>query len=256
MRKGLVSDVFHYFSSNKIYQYDIEKALVKFCEKDIIFGKHCYRDLNNKEIETFIDWFLFYYKLKDNKQKPLKFYYLTKYLSFNEEDKENYKNLLKSVYSLWKICKVDLDKGIDLENMYNKKHIYVKEKIGTHNANIGDIIISRVGKIDDHYELLGNINWYWLKTEYNHPVLCELLKYKKVNPKLVRDLMEQFLRTIEKLKNNGIEEINKKLINGDECICEMCHKQGKVGGLKFDLITNEPLLYCKNCASKFINYNN
>jgi hypothetical protein len=52
------------------------------------------------------------------------------------------------------------------------------------------------------------------------------------------------------MKSGGIEKINKKLVNKDECICAECHKQGKVGGLIFDQLTGDPILFCKDCAAK------
>jgi hypothetical protein len=44
---------------------------------------------------------------------------------------------------------------MELLNIFNNKKVYVNENLGTKGALVGDIIINRIGKIDDHYELLG-----------------------------------------------------------------------------------------------------
>jgi len=99
MRKGLISEVVDFFSVGNRYSYDFQRAFAKFCKKDILYDKNFNNNLPDDQLKIFIDWFLFEYKLKMNNQRPIRFFYLTNYLSFSDEDRKNYKNLLRSKYS-------------------------------------------------------------------------------------------------------------------------------------------------------------
>jgi hypothetical protein len=98
MRRGLVSEVIDFFTLNDAYKPEMRRAFLQFRKKDLLYDDNFKKELPDEEMKLFIDWFLFDFKLK-NRKTPIKTFYLINYLDFKENDKENYKHLLRTTYS-------------------------------------------------------------------------------------------------------------------------------------------------------------
>jgi len=250
MRRGLVSEVIHYFTNNPQYVPEVFRARTRFWgDEEILINSLKGEERDNKEW-TFHNWFIFDFKFPNGKT-PLKTYYLTKYLSFSENDQENYKNLLKSKYDLWKVRNVELDKGLELISLKDGKIFYVSEKMGTHGVKKDDVILNRITKIDDHYELIGPDTDNYFKGGLENSSVGLLLRHKKLDPKIVNDCLNERDRLVKLTEKIDYKKIlKKKIVGPNECLCDECHKKGKIGASSTDKYTGEPLFYCLDCTLK------
>ncbi len=250
MRQGLVGEVLRYFENIPKYIPEIYKAKNSFWGDEKIIIDTLQGEEEMIKGALFNSWFLFYYKLSNGKT-PLRTYYLTNFLDFDENDRENYKNLLKSKYGLWKIKKVDFEQGMLLSNLVDGSEFYVKEKKATYNAKVDDVILQRITKIDDHYELISPDGDSYFPDGLRNPGVGILLRYKKLNPKIVKNAFKKQER-LAKLSDKYLNDdfLKKKIIGPNECVCDECHKTGKIGAFSTNEVTGEPLVFCLECTLK------
>lgn len=250
MRKGFVGEILHYFENIPKYIPEIYKAKNSFWGDEKIIIDMLEGEEKIIKEALFNSWFLFDYKLSNGKT-PLKTYFLTNFLNFDENDRENYKNLLKSKYGLWRIKKVDFEQGMLLSNLVDGSEFYVKEKKATYNAKVDDVILQRITKIDDHYELISPDGNSYFPDGLRNPAVGILLRYKKLNPKIIKNVFKKQERLAE-LSNQYLNNdfLQKKIVGPNECICDECHKTGKIGAFLTNEITGEPLVFCLDCTLK------
>lgn len=255
MREGLITDVISKFFSKEVFEEEVSRAKNIFWNNGEIDIEKLPVEERLKQEALFIFWFIFDFKLSNGKT-PLKMYYLSRYLYLRESDKENYKNLLKSVYCLWRIEHVDSGVGVKLKNLINGKVFYVNEKSATHNLEVDDVVATRVSKIDDHYEIISPDNDLVFKNGLLNPLVGKILRHKKLNPKIVQDTIFAFNKDNIFDENFNLDDLKKKIINDEMCICDLCHKEGRIGGVGKNTETGEMAILCDKCQIKIDAWNN
>lgn len=68
--------------------------------------------------------------------------------------REIYKALTKNYYGLFEVLKVVPFKGLSIRRLSDKKKFDVSEVSATMDLEVGDVFVTRVAKIIDHYELV------------------------------------------------------------------------------------------------------
>ncbi len=150
----IISRVIGYYFSMPEFEGEILRAYNEF------FGSRCesieqikFRD----EIEEglFKEWFLYDFKLSNN-LSPLEFFYLTNPLKLSEDSLQECKDLKENSYGFYKVLEVSQGYGLVVENLQTGKVYEVKEFLATFYLSKGHVIPTRVGKVGDHYELVGS----------------------------------------------------------------------------------------------------
>ncbi len=62
----------------------------------------------------------------------------------------------ENIYGWFEIVEVHMDRGLVLKCLADDAIYDVSEKSGTHGAVAGMVLVARVGRFDDHYELIGS----------------------------------------------------------------------------------------------------
>jgi len=153
MKKGTISTVRDYYLGRDGEDIFLD-ALRKFYDRSDL-DKGGQLKTTPQEECLFTEWIFFDYKLKNGKTM-LEDFYDTNPFKLPVKELSIYKDLQENIYGLYEIKNIETCKGMTLKNIYTNKTYYVQEFSGTFNVDKGDILTGRVGKIIDHYELVGS----------------------------------------------------------------------------------------------------
>jgi len=225
MRPGLIRKVLDFHED--YYRLDCRVAFNSF------FGKR--KDLVDEHEGLFLEWLAFDFRLAMGKT------FLENFLEKKSEElssaeiKEYAELIETNIFGLFEILKIKKDHGMTLENIVTEKRYEVREKLGTHFTHKGDLVFVRVGKIEDHWEIVGckvisfgqfnidrRISSQW-KSKGAVPDLKEMFRLfyvdrkndleKKfgsdleIDPVEAREKLEKFLK-----KNNLFEHLSANLV--------------------------------------------
>jgi len=151
LKKGTIS---------KVREYYLEKddsifldALRKFFDQpDLDRGNQL--ETTPEQENLFTEWLFFDYKLKNGKTMLEDFYSVNPW-NLSKEELSTYKDLQTNIYGMYEVEKVHIGQGMSLRNLQTRKRYYVQEFSGTLNIKEGAVLFGRVGKVADHYELVG-----------------------------------------------------------------------------------------------------
>ena len=246
MKEGTIAKVRSYYFGEERFKDELDEALKEFFNlRDV--GPDTELRMKGSDEEQLNEWFIFDFRLKNGKT-ILQDFYERNPLILPVEDMYIYRVLQNNEYGLWKVLKVETDKGLELENLKSGNRYYVSEKLGTRDVSKGDYIIARVANIEGRYELVGANSskipsGTLMKRDENF-----FVKSKRINPKTVRDY---YLERKEKFAA-GIEKLRTQFLDKGECICSICGKRGRVGAMRVNLETNEPEVLCFDCNLKML----
>ena len=152
MKKGTISKLHEYFFKN--HQADAAIAIREFFQSEKAdYDREV--TITDREDSLFMEWITFDYVLQNGK-KLIDNFISENPLKLSVQELEVYENLKMNKYGMFEILKVKIDEYIDLESLQSGKIYRVKEKMGTHDAELKTLLFCRVGKVDDHWELIGS----------------------------------------------------------------------------------------------------
>lgn len=152
MKKGTISKLHDYFFKN--YQADAAIAIREFFQSEKAdYDREV--TITDREDSLFMEWITFDYVLQNGK-KLIDNFISENPLKLSVQELKVYEDLKMNKYGMFEILKVKIDEYIDLESLQSGKIYRVKEKMGTHDAQVKTILFCRVGKVDDHRELIGS----------------------------------------------------------------------------------------------------
>ncbi len=116
-----------------------------------------------------------------------------------EGDLKIYKDLQNNEYSIFEVLKVEKGKGLELLSLQSGKKYFADEFMGTFQIAKGNIFPGRIGKVGDHWELIGANSLL-----FNIKIDKEMKKYlfsakDKITPKTIYDIF------LSKNENKGID---------------------------------------------------
>lgn len=186
MKKDIITRVFDYYF-NPAFEYvfgkEIERSLVEF------FGGLPIGEIDPASQGHFEEWFLFDFKIKDNKS-PLRLFYEGNPLKLSSEELSIYKDMQENYFDFFEVIEIEAAKSATLRSTRLNKSFSVLEKTATKDLKKGDWVILRVFKNEDHYEITGGsaISFPGMKTKqakkFTSGVRTEL------NPKVVYGLLK------------------------------------------------------------------
>jgi hypothetical protein len=143
--RGTISKVGRYYITSPEYTDEINRAFKEF------FGKS---HLEENEEPLFNEWLTYDFKFSDGKSM------LEKYYTENPHDildykRKIYETLLENYYGLFEVVEVKRYVGLSIKRLKDGKIFDVSEVSATMDLDVEDIFVTRVGKVIDHYELVG-----------------------------------------------------------------------------------------------------
>lgn len=154
MRKGLVGKILDYYFTAETFRKETERALKEFFDlKDISSLSRI--KMTEAKSSHFNEWFLYDFKLQ-NQKSPLENFCNDNSENWNKEDLNAAKDLLINEYGPYEVLEVDMGTGLTIKNLQSSNIYGVKEKKGTFQIKKSFLFFGRVGKVDDHWELIGS----------------------------------------------------------------------------------------------------
>lgn len=210
MEKGTIPKLLNYYFENPEFREDILRAFRSFFNRpQLFFGDKLEKDEKNEEM--FNEWFVFDFKLSNNRT-PLEDFYETNPYNLNMVQLQIYKDLQDNHFGFYEVKDVKLGEGLTLENLQTGKVYQVREYSATFGLKEGQVFSARVGKVGDHYELVGS-NPSFGPVRIN-PALRNLFSKNKdkLNPKILRDSFSGDRKTASSLKEfSSLEEAEDDL---------------------------------------------
>ena len=187
--KGSILKVYEYYFTAHRYSDEIMRALREFFDcPDLKRGGSFEAD--EKSEELFNEWFLYDFALANGKT-ILADFVAENPLRFSAAEMILYRNLLETnAYGLYEVVSVDIKKGLMLKNSQTGKEMYVYEQKLTLQVKPGDIFFGRVGRVNNHYELIGADTF--LLNGLSKAVRKSLCKISlKLTPKVAHDIWKR-----------------------------------------------------------------
>lgn len=154
MKQGIIARLLDYYYSEPIFKGEIIRATEEF------FGFKAPGEAFSEGVETdvinglFNEWLVYDFKMKNGKTL------LEDFCEFNpldlpEIEFRDYREILENKFAMFEVLKVRWHRGLELRDLQTGNEYWVKEKLGTEQAKPGYIFFGRVGKVGDHWELIG-----------------------------------------------------------------------------------------------------
>ena len=143
--KGTIRKVGEYYFSNPKYRDEVFRGLKEF------FGDN----IPDNDEPLFNEWMMYDFIFSDGK-KMLEKFYEENPLSIPLYRREIYNTLTENHYGLFEVMKVIPFKGLSLRRLSDGKEFEVSEISATMDLEIGDVFITRVAMIIDHYQLVAS----------------------------------------------------------------------------------------------------
>lgn len=242
MEKGLISKILDYYFDNSNFKDEIFRAMKCFFNRPSLSAGDKL-ELDEEDEEKFNEWLVFDFCLKNGKNL-IENFCQRNFLNLSDSQIQSYEELQKNEYGIFEILKIKIRESLKVKNLRTKKRYWVKERKGTFQTKKGDLLINRIGKIEDHFEFVGSNGYKFLKEAKSF--LNPLIIQPNLNPKKVRD----FLKEMEKINDAGIDSLKEKILDKGKCVCDVCGKKAKMGALTYKKKTREPVVICYNCNFK------
>ncbi len=154
MEEGTISKIFEYYFTKPKFKEEVMRALQEFFdEPDLKSGDKL--KLKEEDEGMFNEWFIFDFKLKNGKT-PLEDFYEENPYNLSVIRLRTYKDLQDNYFGVYKVKNVRLGEELMLENLQTRKVYKVREFSATFSLKEGQVFSARVGKVGDHYELVGS----------------------------------------------------------------------------------------------------
>jgi len=242
MEKGLLIKIFDYYTNNLKFKEEMLNAIRIFFNR-MDLGKGGKLEIKNKDDEAkFNEWFVFDFKMTNNKT-PLEHFCEKNPYKLPMYRLQMYIDLLDNEYGFFEILEVKRGEGLELKNLRNENKYWIKEYSGTFDAEEGIILAGRIGKVGDCLELIGSDPYCFAK-EFKNPQTGSLIADPNITPKKVKD----FLESCSEIDENDLKD---KILDEGNCICDICGKKGKIGGLGTTK-EGKPSIICYNCNLKLL----
>ncbi len=185
MEKGTIPKIFDYYFGKAQFKEEVIRALREFFNKsDFKVGDEL--KITEEDQAMFNEWFVFDFKLSNGKT-PLEDFYEKNLYNLNMLRLQVYKDLQDNQFGLYKVRDIRLGEGLTLENLQTSKVYRVREFSATFGLKEGQVFSARVGRVGDHYELVGGDPSFGpVKLDLAMENLFREDK-KELNPKILRD---------------------------------------------------------------------
>jgi len=145
IQKGTIRKMGQYYRNDPKYKEEILCGVIEF------YGE---KNINDIDQPLFNEWMMYDFKFSDSKGMLKKFYEENP-MGIPLYRREIYRSLMENYYGLFEVLDVKKFQSLLLRRVSDKKIFNVSEISATLDLEIGDIFVTRVAKVIDHYELVG-----------------------------------------------------------------------------------------------------
>ncbi len=145
IQKGTIRKMGQYYRNDPRYEEEILRGVIEF------YGK---KDVGDADQPLFNEWMMYDFKFSDGKGMLEKFYEENP-MEIPLYRREIYKSLMENYYGLFEVLEVKRLQSLLLKRVNDQKIFNVSEISATLDLDVGDIFVTRVAKVIDHYELVG-----------------------------------------------------------------------------------------------------
>jgi hypothetical protein len=185
MVNGTISKILDYYYKKDKYKEELTNALRQFFDKpDLASGGEL--DYKENDMGFFNEWFMFDFRLKNGRTLLQDFCDKNPY-NFSILRLQQCKDILDNDYGFFEVSRVDVGEGMKLKNLNTNMEYQVKEHTATFQLKTGDILVNRVAKVGDHFELLGTDGSPILADGTKSSIYKLLVGISNLNPKIIRD---------------------------------------------------------------------
>lgn len=152
--RGSITKVYEYYFTTPRYNNEIMRAMREFFDRPDL-DRDGSLETNEKSEGLFNEWFLYDFELSSG-NTVLADFVASNPLELSEAEMTLYHDLLETnTYGVFEVKKVDINNSLTLKNLQTRRTTDVREQKLTHQVTPGDIFFGRIGKVNDHYELIG-----------------------------------------------------------------------------------------------------
>ena len=234
MQKGTIGQVLDYFLDPEhgwMFGRDIQQALVEFMGNSM--------QISEEASGYFTEWFLFDYSFRNGKT-PLQYFMQENPLKLSEKDILLYTELNKTQHhDFFEVLSIIQDKTLMLRSVRDGRTYEASERSTTNGPQIGDVLVCRIGKIDEVWELVSN-NALTLPNPSKKDLRRMQEQFPILNPKIVyHEIIEPEMIDPVNFSMEQLQE-GAALISGaegdmpddgfDDCaVCQLMRKAKKEG---------------------------
>lgn len=229
MDQEIIFKILKHYQDNLEYEENLHSAFHYFFNT-----KECFFEPSEEDNFRFYEWLVYDYILP-NKKNLIKDYLSKNFDNLTAEEIEVCKDLLNNIFSIFEVKKVWQNEKIKLKDLFSKKEYIVKEKLGSRELSEKSIIVCRICKLKDHFEIVSavanalpfnldeSITKNWKKDEkFDLKMIYDLFFSKKekkirkdkfpygnkpINPQKAKDNFENFLK-----KSNLDDFVSSELV--------------------------------------------
>ncbi len=151
--KGSIAKIYEYFFNSPEFKEETIRALREFFNRpDLDRGGSL--EMNDKSEGFFNEWFLYDFKMV-NGDTPIEYFTRSNPFELKDLELEFYRNLLNNKFGIFEVLEIELGRSMFIKDLQTGKKWKIFENKATYNSEIGNIFFGRVGKVEDHYELIG-----------------------------------------------------------------------------------------------------
>ena len=191
--RGTIRKVQDYYFTHEEYSAEIMRAMKEFFDSSELEN---YKQIEMDRFDEilFNEWFMYDFMFSDGKSVLQKFFDENP-LGIPNYRREIYRDLQENYFGLYEIIENFPLQGFALRSLDGGKVFNVSEFSATMYVEVGDIIIGRVGKVGDHYELVGcDLPVFQARIEKDSVKKLEKMKiiFPKLNDLTPKDIRHKF----------------------------------------------------------------
>ncbi len=179
MQKGLIVKLLDYYLGQPKFKHEMERAMHEFFD---VPGGQQLATVDEVAAPYFNEWLVYDFRLTNGKSLIDDFYERNPYNKPLYEMQE-YHDLRDNIYGLLEAQKVYRGEGMDVLVLHTGEKYFVREHSATFELKNRDLFFGRIGRIGDHWELVGS-NSFSLGMSIDKAIKKALLDpAKKMTPK-------------------------------------------------------------------------
>ena len=151
--RNSIRKVYEYYFTSPRFSEEVNRAFMKFFNTNSIDNQDKVGMVKQSE-GLFNEWFLYDFIL-NNGHTPIEDFVACNPFKLENSLMDLYKDLLDSKYAILEVLAIDLGKSIKVKDLQTDKELVLFEYNATFGLKVGSVFFGRVGKVGDHYELVG-----------------------------------------------------------------------------------------------------
>jgi len=152
--RGSIAKIYEYYFTAPQFKDEVIRALREFFNRPDLEKSGSLNIGNEKSKGFFNEWFLYDF-IMTNGRMPLEDFINTNPFNLKALELKLYRDLLDNRFGIFEVLEIELGHSLTIEDLQTGKRWLVFENRGTYDLEKGRIFFGRVGRVGDHYELIG-----------------------------------------------------------------------------------------------------